>query len=47
MPPPNVTGKLHMGHAMFATLQVGGVFCMLLWEHSMWIACGKAAQVQG
>lgn len=24
MPPPNVTGKLHMGHAMFATLQVGG-----------------------
>lgn len=22
MPPPNVTGKLHMGHAMFATLQV-------------------------
>ncbi len=21
MPPPNVTGKLHMGHAMFATLQ--------------------------
>lgn len=23
MPPPNVTGKLHMGHAMFATLQVG------------------------
>lgn len=24
MPPPNVTGKLHMGHAMFATLQVRG-----------------------
>lgn len=23
MPPPNVTGKLHMGHAMFVTLQVG------------------------
>ncbi len=22
MPPPNVTGKLHMGHAMFATLEV-------------------------
>lgn len=21
MPPPNITGKLHMGHAMFATLQ--------------------------
>lgn len=23
MPPPNVTGRLHMGHAMFVTLQVG------------------------
>jgi hypothetical protein len=22
MPPPNVTGALHMGHAMFVTLQV-------------------------
>lgn len=22
MPPPNVTGRLHMGHAMFATVQV-------------------------
>lgn len=22
MPPPNVTGRLHMGHAMFVTLQV-------------------------
>ena len=21
MPPPNVTGRLHMGHAMFVTLQ--------------------------
>ena len=21
MPPPNVTGKLHMGHAMFVALQ--------------------------
>jgi valyl-tRNA synthetase len=21
MPPPNVTGRLHMGHAMFITLQ--------------------------
>lgn len=27
MPPPNVTGKLHMGHAMFATLQVGAAAC--------------------
>jgi hypothetical protein len=23
MPPPNVTGSLHMGHAMFVTLEVG------------------------
>jgi len=23
MPPPNVTGALHMGHAMFVTLEVG------------------------
>jgi len=22
MPPPNVTGSLHMGHAMFVTLEV-------------------------
>ena len=22
MPPPNVTGALHMGHAMFVTLEV-------------------------
>lgn len=30
MPPPNVTGRLHMGHAMFVTLQVTEVhnaFC--------------------
>ena len=25
MPPPNVTGRLHMGHAMFVTLQVAKV----------------------
>ena len=24
MPPPNVTGALHMGHAMFVTLQARG-----------------------
>jgi valyl-tRNA synthetase len=23
MPPPNVTGSLHMGHTMFVTLEVG------------------------
>lgn len=27
MPPPNVTGSLHMGHAMFVTLEVGE-FCV-------------------
>ena len=25
MPPPNVTGSLHMGHAMFVTLEVGKI----------------------
>ncbi|KAK2983446.1 hypothetical protein RJ640_003829 [Escallonia rubra] len=25
MPPPNVTGSLHMGHAMFVTLEVGEI----------------------
>ena len=30
MPPPNVTGRLHMGHAMFVTLQVTKVsHCIL------------------
>ena len=27
MPPPNVTGKLHMGHAMFVTLQASVGAC--------------------
>jgi valyl-tRNA synthetase len=28
MPPPNVTGALHMGHAMFVTLEVCWlIFC--------------------
>lgn len=29
MPPPNVTGSLHMGHAMFVTLEVGKDRCIL------------------
>lgn len=29
MPPPNVTGSLHMGHAMFVTLEVGQ-YCSFL-----------------
>lgn len=28
MPPPNVTGSLHMGHAMFVTLEVGKDWCI-------------------
>jgi hypothetical protein len=35
MPPPNVTGKLHMGHAMFVTLQVSGSGR----EGSRWLGC--------
>lgn len=30
MPPPNVTGYLHMGHAMGTTLQVGETICRCL-----------------
>lgn len=30
MPPPNVTGSLHMGHAMFVTLEVGEVVTEIL-----------------
>ena len=41
MPPPNVTGKLHMGHAMFATLQVGvGVE----WRGGLWGGRGWGAR---
>jgi hypothetical protein len=37
MPPPNVTGKLHMGHAMFVTLQVRFVACQgLTYPPSIW-----------
>lgn len=41
MPPPNVTGKLHMGHAMFATLQVGVLKgCLLHSNHAGTAAAG-------
>lgn len=30
MPPPNVTGSLHMGHAMFVTLEVREVVYIAL-----------------
>lgn len=33
MPPPNVTGSLHMGHAMFVTLEVVE---WIIW-HSFWV----------
>lgn len=36
MPPPNVTGSLHMGHAMFVTLEVvKGV--LMNWYFIMWM----------
>lgn len=42
MPPPNVTGRLHMGHAMFVTLQVGPPAVMGPWPqdrllHRRWL----------
>jgi hypothetical protein len=33
MPPPNVTGALHMGHAMFVTLEVSAVFHLLFMQY--------------
>lgn len=44
MPPPNVTGSLHMGHAMFVTLEVGEVMFIIfqhlnhLYEYVTWRA---------
>lgn len=34
MPPPNVTGSLHMGHAMFVTLEVEKVVVVLVFTFS-------------
>ncbi|MFA4995866.1 MAG: valine--tRNA ligase [Patescibacteria group bacterium] len=38
MPPPNVTGKLHLGHAMFSTLEdILTRYHRLLGEPSLWL----------
>lgn len=38
MPPPNITGKLHIGHAMFVTLEdVMTRYHRLLGEPSLWV----------
>ena len=50
MPPPNVTGRLHMGHAMFVTLQDIMVRCARMRGHpTLWLPgtdhAGIATQV--
>ena len=44
MPPPNVTGSLHMGHAMFVTLEVVKLLlnsCSVYYDfvkiHAIWL----------
>ncbi|WIA19379.1 hypothetical protein OEZ85_004004 [Tetradesmus obliquus] len=38
MPPPNVTGKLHMGHAMFVTLQdVMARYARMAGKQTLWL----------
>ena len=50
MPPPNVTGRLHMGHAMFVTLQdIMTRFARMCGRPSLWLPgtdhAGIATQV--
>jgi hypothetical protein len=52
MPPPNVTGKLHMGHAMFVTLQDIMVrYARMAGKKALWLPgtdhAGIATQVCG
>ena len=52
MPPPNVTGKLHMGHAMFATLQDIMIrYARMTGRKALWLPgtdhAGIATQVAG
>ena len=52
MPPPNVTGKLHMGHAMFVTLQdVATRFHRARGREALWLPgtdhAGIATQARG
>jgi hypothetical protein len=45
MPPPNVTGKLHMGHAMFVTLQVRyGAWAWQDFDIAVALICSGEAQ---
>ena len=51
MPPPNVTGKLHMGHAMFVTLQdVMARYARMAGRKTLWLPgtdhAGIATQVR-
>lgn len=50
MPPPNVTGRLHMGHAMFVTMQDVMIrFARMQGKSALWIPgtdhAGIATQV--
>ena len=50
MPPPNVTGKLHMGHAMFVTLQdIMARYARMAGKKTLWLPgtdhAGIATQV--
>ena len=52
MPPPNVTGRLHMGHAMFVTLQdIMARYNRMRGRPTLWLPgtdhAGIATQVQG
>ena len=52
MPPPNVTGRLHMGHAMFVTLQDMMVrYARMRGRPTLWLPgtdhAGIATQVPG
>ena len=52
MPPPNVTGRLHMGHAMFVTLQdMMARYARMRGRPTLWLPgtdhAGIATQVQG
>lgn len=51
MPPPNVTGRLHMGHAMFVTMQDVMIrFARMQGKSALWIPgtdhAGIATQVK-
>lgn len=39
MPPPNITGKLHMGHALFLSIQDSlNRFYLSTHQKSLWLA---------